>query len=50
MPWPPNQRRAIAASMARKGKSREEIAAFFRAHGYGGGHKALLTAARKGKR
>lgn len=52
MPWPERQRRAIAADMARRGKSREEISAFFRRHGYGKGN-ALMDAARrhgKGKR
>lgn len=34
MPWKPAQQRAIAADLARRGKSRAEIAAFFRAHGY----------------
>jgi hypothetical protein len=34
MPWPPEQRKAIAANMARQGKSRAEISAFFRRHGY----------------
>ena len=46
MPWPPRQRRAIAASMARAGKSREEIAAFFRAHGYG---NSLVKASKRRK-
>jgi anthranilate phosphoribosyltransferase len=37
MPWrDPKQRAAIAAEMRRKGKTEEEIAAFFRAHGHGG--------------
>lgn len=49
MPWPEKQRRAIAANMARQGKSREEIAAFFRRHGYGRGKNALLDAHRKSK-
>lgn len=44
MPWPEKQRRAIAAQMARDGKSREEIAAFFRKHGYGRGKNALMEA------
>jgi hypothetical protein len=47
MPWPERQRRAIAANMARQGKTREEISAFFRAHGYGSKHKALMKAAKK---
>lgn len=45
MPWPPKQQRAIAANLARQGKSREQISAFFRKHGYGG----ALTAARRKK-
>lgn len=36
MPWSPKQVAAIAARMRREGKSREEISAFFRAHGVGG--------------
>jgi hypothetical protein len=47
MPWPPRQQRAIAANLARQGKTREEIAAFFRRHGYGQGHKTLMEAAKK---
>lgn len=47
MPWPEKQRRAIAASLARQGKSREEIAAFFRKHGYGGRDKLVKAAGRK---
>jgi DNA-binding CsgD family transcriptional regulator len=35
MPWPPQQRKAIAARMNREGKSRAEISRFFRAHGHG---------------
>jgi hypothetical protein len=35
MPWPAKQRAAIAADMRRRGKSREEVSRFFRAHGYG---------------
>ena len=35
MPWPPKQRAAIAAKMAREGKSPAEISAFFRRHGHG---------------
>lgn len=47
MPWPPKQRAAIAARMAREGKSREEISRFFRAHGHG---NALIDAHRKSKK
>lgn len=50
MPWPPKQRKAIAASMARKGKSDEEISAFFRRHGYGGGRSLMDAHKKKGKR
>jgi hypothetical protein len=35
MPWKPSQRAAIAAKMAREGKSPEEISRFFREHGHG---------------
>lgn len=35
MPWPSRQMRAIAARMIREGKSREEVARFFREHGHG---------------
>jgi hypothetical protein len=49
VPWPERQRRAIAADMARKGKSREEIAAFFRRHGYGRGNALMNAARRHGK-
>lgn len=35
MPWTPAQRKAIAARMTLQGKSRAEISAFFRRHGYG---------------
>jgi len=48
MPWKPSQQRAIAADMARRGKTREEIAAFFRAHGHG--KNALIEAHRKSKK
>lgn len=48
MPWPPKQRAAIAARMAREGKSREEIAAFFRKHGHGG--NALMDAHKRSKK
>jgi hypothetical protein len=46
VPWPPKQRAAIAARMAREGKSREEISRFFRRHGYG---HALMDAHRKSR-
>ena len=51
MPWPPEQRKAIAARMRRQGKSPEEIAEFFRKHGHGGGRggSALAKAHRKSK-
>lgn len=50
MPWPPEQRKAIAARMRRQGKTPEEISEFFRRHGHGSG-KALMKAhgKRKGK-
>ena len=48
MPWPPEQRKAIAARMRRQGKSPEQIAEFFRRHGHGSG-KALTNAHRKSK-
>jgi hypothetical protein len=47
VPWPPRQQRAIAASLARQGKSRGEISAFFRKHGYGPKHKHLMKAAKR---
>lgn len=47
MPWPPKQRAAIAAKMARQGKSREEIAEFFRRHGHGDRTKALRDASKR---
>jgi hypothetical protein len=50
MPWKPSQQRAIAANMARQGKSREEISRFFRSHGYGHGKNALIEAHRKSKK
>lgn len=50
MPWPPKQRAAIAARMAREGKSREEISRFFRAHGYGHGKNALMEAHKRKKK
>jgi hypothetical protein len=43
MPWrDPKQRAAIAARMAREGKSEEEISRFFREHGHGGKEKKRL--------
>ena len=39
MPWPPQQRKAIAVSLRRKGKTREQIRRFFHAHGHGGKKK-----------
>jgi hypothetical protein len=50
MPWPPKQRAAIAASLARKGKTSAEISAFFRAHGYGKGHQTLMKVSKERKR
>lgn len=47
MPWPDKQRRAIAASLARQGKSREEIRAFFHKHGHGGSNHPMMRAARR---
>lgn len=48
MPWrDPRQRAAIAADLARRGKSREEIRAFFHRHGHGG--NALMEAHRRAK-
>jgi hypothetical protein len=41
MPWPPKQRAAIAANLARKGKSRQQIRRFFHEHGHGGIAHAL---------
>ena len=51
MPWPERQRRAIAAKMAREGKSRAEISAFFRRHGHGSVSKdhPMMKRARKKK-
>ena len=47
MPWPPKQRAAIAARMAREGKSRRQISAFFHRHGHGG---ELMAAYRRRKK
>lgn len=48
MPWPPKQRAAIAADLARKGKSRAQISRFFHEHGHGG--RMLARHMGKGKR
>lgn len=36
VPWPPKQRKAIAARLSGEDKSDSEISAFFRRHGHGG--------------
>jgi len=48
VPWPPKQRAAIAADLRRKGKGREQISAFFRAHGHGS--HPLVKAARRSRK
>lgn len=48
MPWPDRQRRAIAADLRRKGKTPEEIRAFFHRHGHGD-HPLVKAARRKRK-
>lgn len=50
MPWKdPKQRAAIAAQMARDGKSQEEISAFFRKHGHGKNLSGAIKGKRRGK-
>lgn len=43
MPWPPEQMRAIAASLRRQGKSTEQIRRFFHEHGHGGSAREKMT-------
>lgn len=47
MPYKPSQMRAIAADMVRRGKSREEIRAFFHKHGHGGHKHPFMKAAKR---
>jgi hypothetical protein len=49
VPWPKEQREAIAARMRREGKTKEQISAFFRSHGHGGGLHAKMQKGRKKK-
>jgi hypothetical protein len=50
MPWPPRQRRAIAARMSREGKSHEQISRFFHEHGYGAKDKLKRKKRRRRRR